>query len=108
MQQRSAAAVARQLKSDEPVVILDVREPWELDLARLDQTIDMPMATIPDRVESLRDQLRGRELIVMCHGGVRSARVVHYLEQQGFSDVVNLEGGIQAWSEQVDSSIPTY
>ncbi len=108
MEQLSPQELNQQLAGDEAPCVLDVREPWELDVARLEHTIDIPMAQIPQKVDELRDQLNGRALIVMCHSGVRSAMAVQFLQQNGFDRVFNLQGGIQAWSEQVDNTVPTY
>ncbi len=108
MDQLSPRELEARLSSDDAPCVLDVREPWELEVARLDQTIDIPMAQIAQKVEELRDQLVGRALIVMCHSGVRSAMAVQFLQQNGFERVFNLQGGIQAWSEQVDNTVPIY
>ncbi|HEV3157070.1 MAG TPA: rhodanese-like domain-containing protein [Candidatus Baltobacteraceae bacterium] len=88
-----------------PHVLLDVREPDEIERAVIDESLCIPMGEIPQRVAELpRDQ----EIVVMCHGGRRSAKVVQFLESQGFSDVVNLTGGIDAWSRQIDPNVPIY
>ena len=86
-------------------MVLDVREPWELAIARLPGTLDIPMNEIPDR---LGDIPRDRQLIVMCRSGARSLRVANYLLQNGFSSVTNLTGGILAWSAEIDPNLPQY
>lgn len=96
--------VARADEGDPPV-LLDVREDWELGLAKLDQAMHIPMGSVPERLGELQ---RDREIVVMCRSGGRSAQVAHYLQQQGFERVWNLAGGIIAWSEQVDPSITPY
>ena len=93
------------LESPQPPLVLDVREKWELEAARLPDTLDIPMAQIPQR---LADLPRDRDIVVMCHGGVRSLRVAQFLAQNGFSRVANLTGGIHAWASDVDPSIGTY
>lgn len=108
MEALSAPEAAERLGTEPAACLLDVREPWELEIARVDGSIDIPMDDIPNQLDSLRDQLDGRELIVMCHGGVRSAVITRFLTQNGFDRVFNLTGGIQAWSMQVDSNVPTY
>lgn len=85
--------------------LLDVREPWELEIARLDQSIDIPMAEIASRHAELDP---GRPVAVVCHSGARSARVAGFLVQQGFSRVANIEGGIDAWSRETDRTLPRY
>jgi rhodanese-related sulfurtransferase len=82
-----------------------VRENWERDAARLPGTLDIPMMEIPQRLTELP---RDRDIVVMCHGGVRSLKVAHFLAQNGFSQVTNLAGGIHAWANDVDPSIGTY
>ena len=89
-------------------VLLDVREGWELQTARAESEhmdlLHMPMQTVPARLDELD---RTRPVACLCHHGGRSLQVAHFLEQQGFQ-VVNVAGGIHAWSAQVDPSIPTY
>jgi adenylyltransferase/sulfurtransferase len=86
-------------------VVLDVREPWELAIAQLPGTLNIPMNDIPDR---LGDIPRNGLVIVMCRSGARSLRVANYLQQQGFVSVANLAGGILAWSEHVDPDLRQY
>lgn len=85
--------------------LLDVREPWELAIARVAEAVAMPMAEVPERIADLD---RGDSVAVLCHSGVRSATVAGWLLQQGFESVANIEGGIDAWSVDVDASIPRY
>ncbi len=86
-------------------VLLDVREPWELATARLDPCLHIPMGEVAGRTEEIP---RDRPVYVMCHGGVRSGRVVEFLRGQGFGNVTNVRGGIAAWSAEVDGSVPVY
>ena len=90
-------------KGDKPT-ILDVREPWEIATASIAGTVNIPMGDIPARREELDPE---REIIVMCHHGVRSAQVAMYLARSGFAHILNLAGGIDAWSE-IDPSVPRY
>jgi rhodanese-related sulfurtransferase len=90
-------------KGDRPV-ILDVREPWEIAAASIAGTVNIPMGDIPSRLAELDPN---RETIVMCHHGVRSAQVAMYLARSGFEHVLNLAGGIDAWSD-MDPSVPRY
>jgi rhodanese-related sulfurtransferase len=100
-----AAALKGLLDSARPPLVLDVREDWEREAAWLPGTLDIPMAQIPRRLAELP---RDRDIVVMCHGGVRSLKVAHYLAQNGFSHVANLTGGIHAWATEVDPSTGTY
>lgn len=86
-------------------VLLDVREPWELAVARLDPCLEIPMGEVSRRLAEIP---RNLPVCVMCHGGVRSARVAKLLRGEGFSHVLNVSGGIAAWSSEVDPSVPAY
>ncbi len=109
MQDITAKALAEKLASGQPPVVLDVREPWECNRARLPGAVEIPMNTIPDRVDELRGLLGPEtELAVLCHSGVRSRHVGQFLEHQGIAGVLNVAGGIDAWSCDVDASIPRY
>jgi len=88
-----------------PPVVLDVREPWEVEMASLPGSVHVPMGSI---VASLDRLDRERSVVCLCHHGARSMQVAGYLERQGFHDVFNLTGGIHAWSEQVDHGVRTY
>lgn len=94
-------------------LLLDVREPWEFDTARIVGATLVPMSTIGSRlaeVEALQDSADGavRPIICVCHHGARSMQVAAFLEQQGLNNIVNMTGGIHAWSQQVDAGVPTY
>jgi rhodanese-related sulfurtransferase len=103
--QLSAAEVSERLKQGDQIMLLDVREPTELKLAALAGTTDIPMNAIPMRAEELP---KDKDIVVMCHHGMRSMQVAIYLERLGFDKLYNLRGGIDAWSREVDPSIPTY
>jgi rhodanese-related sulfurtransferase len=85
--------------------LLDVREAWEIDIAQVKSSIDIPMNKIPARYVELDASL---PIAVLCHSGGRSAQVAHYLVQHGFDRVANIVGGIDMWSLDVDDSIPRY
>ena len=85
--------------------LLDVREPWEFQLARIDGSELMPMRTIPNEVDALD---RSHPTVVICHHGTRSLQVVAFLERMGFQNLHNLQGGIDAWSREVDTRVPLY
>ena len=95
---------ARIDRGDRPF-ILDVREPEEVAVAAFPHATHIPMGDIPSRLIELDPD---RETIVVCHHGVRSAQVAMYLARMGFEHAVNLIGGIDAWSEEVDPSTPRY
>ena len=89
----------------EAPLVLDVREEWELQLARIPGVVHVPMNEVPAR---LSEFARDAQIIVMCHAGGRSIRVAQYLSNQGFTNVANLTGGIAAWSQAVDATVPQY
>ena len=93
------------LDRGDEIFILDVREPYEVALAAFPGANHIPMNDIPTRIDELDPS---RETIVVCHHGVRSAQVAMYLAQMGFEHVLNLSGGIDAWSEDADPSTPRY
>ena len=86
-------------------VLLDVREPWEYKIVHLVDAVLIPMRQIPAAVDTLDHD---RETIVICHHGVRSRQVALYLERLGFTNVVNLKGGMDAWAKHTDTTLPTY
>lgn len=91
--------------SGDDVVLLDVREHDELAIAAVDGALHIPMREVPAR---LGDLDAAKPLVVMCHSGGRSRRVVEFLQEKGFSNVFNLKGGIDSWSTQIDSRVPRY
>lgn len=88
-----------------PPVLLDVREPWEFEKCRIEGSILIPMNTIPARQEELEPDA---PVVCICHHGVRSMQVAAFLERNGFTQVTNLTGGVDAWAQQVDGSMPLY
>ena len=92
------------LTAPDAPLVLDVREPWERDIARLAGTSDIPMNEVPARLSELP---RDRDIVVMCRSGGRSLKVATYLDRLGYR-TANLTGGILAWSRDVDPSLPTY
>ncbi|MDB5931868.1 MAG: Rhodanese domain protein [Polaromonas sp.] len=94
-------------------IVLDVREPWELQAACVREDgftlLAIPMREIPARVAELQ-ATHGADhpVACLCHHGMRSLQVANYLAQSGFGEVVNLQGGIDAWSQLVDPGVPRY
>jgi len=91
-------------KGDE-LFILDVREPHEYSMAKIEGSVLIPLGTLPTSLEQLDPN---KEIVALCHKGMRSADAMGFLLQQGFSNVKNLVGGIDAWSVEIDSSVPRY
>ena len=86
-------------------VLLDVREPWEYQTCHIAGAQLIPMQTVPVRFHELEPDA---SIVCICHHGGRSMQVANFLEHQGFEHVINLSGGVHAWAQQVDSSMPTY
>ncbi len=92
-------------EADPDPVLLDVREPWEYGICRIDGSHLIPMRSIPASLSELNPE---QEIVVICHHGIRSRQVAMYLEHQGFSNVINMEGGVAAWARDVDPEMPSY
>jgi rhodanese-related sulfurtransferase len=90
-------------------IVLDVREPWEFQTASVQQDgfelRQMPMRSVPARYMELD---KTQPIACLCHHGARSAQVVHFLMNNGFTNVVNIHGGINAWAHERDTSVPRY
>ena len=95
----------RRMDAGDPFELIDVREPFEYEIARIDGAKLIPLGEIAERLVELE---REQPIIVHCHSGKRSAQAVRLLQQRGFAKVYNLEGGIDAWSEQIDPNVPQY
>jgi rhodanese-related sulfurtransferase len=105
--QLSARELADWLAGEDrqPPLLLDVREPWEMQICRLQGATAMPMRSVPERVAELAPE---QPVVVICHHGVRSLQVALYLARLGFSQVYNLQGGMAAWADQVDPQTARY
>jgi rhodanese-related sulfurtransferase len=88
-----------------PVNLVDVREPWEFEVCRIEGARLIPLGQLPARLGELD---ASRPTVMICHHGVRSLRAAAFLEHCGFGDVVNLSGGIDAWAKTVDPAMAVY
>ncbi|MHB8627714.1 MAG: rhodanese-like domain-containing protein [Aggregatilineales bacterium] len=95
----------QRLDAGEAITVIDVREPWELKIARLDFAQHIPMNDILERIGEVP---RDVPVAIMCHVGGRSAQVTDYLNSIGYDNVLNLDGGIMGWTVQVDPSLKRY
>lgn len=106
---RDVQALVAGFAPDSEPVLLDVREPWEVQRAALSlagaRTVCIPMQQIPGRLNELEFS---QPILGLCHHGMRSLQVVAFLERQGYEHVYNVTGGIDAWAREVDASVPTY
>jgi rhodanese-related sulfurtransferase len=92
-------------EGDGDLVVLDVREPWELELARLEGTLDIPMNELPERLSEVP---KDKPVAVLCRSGARSLKVTQYLRANGYNLASNVTGGILAWAEAVDPAMTRY
>ncbi len=97
--------IKARLDAGEPLLLLDVREPFELQLSRVDGALNIPMSQMAERWSEIP---RDRPVVVFCHTGVRSANLIDALREVGYTNLINLVGGIDAWSREVDPSVPRY
>ncbi len=104
MQSMTVVQLAAHLEHSAPLLI-DVREPWEFDICHITQSINIPMSQIPMQLQQMH---AADEILVICHHGVRSAQVIQYLQQQSIENLINLEGGIDAWARQIAPDMPVY
>ena len=100
----TATELALYLQQATPL-LLDVREPWEFDICHIDGSTNLPMGQIPARLQELPDD---GEIVVICHHGVRSQQVIHFLRSQTEVKLINLDGGVDAWARDVDRDMPVY
>lgn len=105
IKQISATELKARIQNEQPLFLLDVREPNEFQYARIENSVLIPLNQIPQRLGELNPQ---QEMVVICHHGVRSRQACMYLVNSGFENVSNLTGGIDAWSCNCDSSVPRY
>jgi rhodanese-related sulfurtransferase len=101
----SVGQVQMMKKRGEDFILLDVREPWELEKASIEGTKNIPMGSITARSQELD---RNEHIVVMCHHGMRSLTVANWMRQQGFEKVQSMRGGIDGWARTVDPKIPLY
>jgi len=102
----SPEEVKQKLDRGEPFTLLDVREPWEYEVAHIAGSTLISMGDIPSRAHQELDP--EDHIVVICHHGVRSATVANWLLQQGFENAQSMRGGIDLWSKTVDPNVPMY
>jgi rhodanese-related sulfurtransferase len=105
LEQLTAPELAERLKREPAPVLVDVREPWEIQTATFPGAIAIPLGELVRRHEELDPEA---ETVLICHHGYRSMHACMFLANQEFSHLVNLRGGIDAWSALVDPSVPQY
>ena len=93
------------LNAKEEIMLLDVREAWEYDTCSIDNSINLPMSEIESNLSKWDKNLN---IVVICHHGMRSYQVAAYMENIGFNNMINLEGGIELWAQTVDPEMTRY
>ncbi|MEK6815069.1 MAG: rhodanese-like domain-containing protein [Nitrospirota bacterium] len=99
------ALVKEKIDKGEKPVLLDIRNPWEVQVARIEGATHIPMAELQYRLEEIP---KDKEVFMVCHTGRRSLTATMFLRQAGMDNVRNLAGGIDAWSREVDPTVPRY
>ena len=97
--------LSNRLADADPPVVLDVREPWEIEIGAIEGALSIPLGELSSRVGEVP---RDRQVAVMCHHGGRSAQATAWLRNQGLEHAVNVAGGIDAWSRLVDPTVSRY
>jgi rhodanese-related sulfurtransferase len=106
-QQIRPTEVAERMKQGEKLWFLDVRQPWESEVARIPDSVLIPLNELPARLAEVK-AAEGKTIIAYCHAGMRSLNAAAFLEQNGVPNVLSLAGGIEAWSLQIDPKVPRY
>lgn len=104
MQELSVTELKEALDNDE-LLLIDVREPWEYQLVHIEQSLNLPLGQLPQLIADLEPS---QPIALLCHHGMRSAQALAWLSQQGFEQLYNVQGGIDAWAREVDTSLATY
>ena len=104
MQSMTAVQLAAHLEHS-TALLLDVREPWEFEICHIGKSINIPMSQIPAQQQQFEN---ADEIVVICHHGVRSRHVIQFLQHQAIKNLINLEGGVDAWAREVDTEMPLY
>jgi rhodanese-related sulfurtransferase len=105
MQEKTPLEISEMIKTNPILKVIDVREQWEYDKCHIDKSTHIPMGKIPDSIDMFDDAY---EYVIVCHHGIRSRTVALYLEQKGVKNLYNLTGGIEQWSDDVDSNMEKY
>lgn len=97
------------VQSDTKPLLLDVREPWEFEYCSIKGSILIPMGELASKIDTLEAEIdHEREIIMICHHGIRSRQMGYYMEQAGFKSITNLDGGVERWAEDVETDMKRY
>lgn len=104
----SPQEVKSRLENADQAVLIDVREPQEIAISRIEQARFIPMQSIPAELQRIEAMADDADLMVICHHGVRSLQVVSWLREHGVNNCYSVMGGIDRWSREVDPNVPQY
>jgi len=99
------SAAAEAIKKESGAILLDVREQWEHDVVHIENSLLVPLRNLYSRLNDLK---KFKKIYVICHHGFRSLSACELLFQEGFTEVYNVEGGIDRWADEADTSLKTY
>ncbi len=105
MQTIPAEELKKKLDTGEKPILLDVRESWEFSICKIKDSINISMSNPEKLINELNTD---DEIVVICHHGMRSFQVCEFLEENGFKDVLNLDGGIDSWAKTIDKDMAQY
>ncbi len=105
IKQLKATELLNKINNNEPMILLDVREPYEYDHVNINGSVLIPLNQIPARLQEIDFD---SEIITICHHGIRSQQAANFLCQVGYKNVCNLSGGIDAWALECDNTMPRY
>jgi rhodanese-related sulfurtransferase len=105
MRNLDSAQIQQLLIDQHDLLLLDIREKWEFEICHIESSQNIPMGNIPDEIKDLDADL---ETVVICHHGARSLQAAMYLESKGFGNIINLDGGVDAWARTVEPNMQQY
>ena len=92
-------------KSETRPLLLDVREPWEFEYCHIEGSVLIPMRELPGEMDQFDPD---QEIVMICHHGIRSRQMGYYMEQAGFQNIINLDGGVEQWARDIEPSMKRY
>lgn len=105
MQSIKPEMLKQRLEKGDKLELIDVRDPWEYDTCCIDGSRNIPMTELESRLDTIDTSV---DTVLICHHGMRSYQIANYLESMGYLRMINLEGGIHAWAQNVDPDMPQY
>ena len=105
MQTITPEGLKLKLDAGESPMLLDVREAWEFEIAHIEGSTNISMSNVQQILDALKIE---DEIVVICHHGIRSFQIGRFLENNGYKQIINLEGGVDAWAESVDTGMEKY